>query len=433
MKSVWSDTSKRPCFESLDQEINTDVLIIGGGMAGINCAYMLKAAGVECVLVEADVIGSGATKNTTAKITVQHGLIYDDLITKFGAPKAQTYLDANRMALGKYRQLCENIDCDFEEKDSFVYTLNDTDKIEKERRALLSLGYPAEVTNEIPLPLEIAGAIKCSHQAQFNPLKFIAAMAENLCIYEHTPVFEIDGHTAMTGGGKGKITAKKIIVASHFPFLKWSGAYFLKMFQHRSYVIALENAPDVQGMYVDEAQTGYSFRNYNDLLLIGGGAHRTGKLGGGWAELEAFAGENYPDAPIKYHWAAQDCMTLDDVPYIGAYSRHSPDIYVASGFNKWGMTNSMVAAMLLTDGICGKENEFAPVFSPSRSILHPQLAVNAFEASANLLMISPKRCTHMGCALKWNAAEHTWDCPCHGSRFTQEGTLIDGPTMKNMR
>jgi hypothetical protein len=186
-------------------------------------------------------------------------------------------------------------------------------------------------------------------------------------------------------------------------------------------------------MYVDEAPKGLSFRNYGDLLLLGGGDHQTGKVGGGWPELLNFTKKYYPDCQKKYRWATQDCMTLDSVPYIGAYSGSTTDLYVATGFNKWGMTSSMLAAMILTDLVQERKNPYAEVFSPSRTILRPQLALNTVSAMINLLTPTTRRCPHMGCALKWNKLEHTWDCPCHGSRFTEEGTLIDNPATGNLK
>lgn len=425
MNSLWEQTSKHSGFDHLTQDIKTDILIIGGGIAGILCAYMLHQSGMPYVLAEAETVCGGITKNTTAKITSQHGLIYDKLIREFDEEKAKQYLEANEAALGKYRDLCRNIDCDFEEKASYVYSLDDRKKIEKEILALEKLGGHAEFANELALPFSVAGAVKYENQAQFHPLKFVSAISKGLHIYEHTAVRELAGTTAMTD--HGTITAKKIIVATHFPFLNKHGSYFLKMYQHRSYVLALENGPDVGGMYVDEAQKGMSFRNYKNLLLIGGGNHRTGKKGGNWDELRGFARQYYPDATEKYHWATQDCMTLDSVPYIGAYSAGTENLYVATGFHKWGMTSSMVSAMILCDMVQGKENPYAGVFSPSRTILRPQLAVNAFEAVVNLFTPTTKRCPHLGCALKWNPQEHTWDCPCHGSRFTEDGKLIDNP------
>lgn len=430
MQSVWSDSTKLPTFQKLQKDIHTDVLIVGGGIAGLLCAYRLEQAGVKYVLVEADRICNGITKNTTAKITSQHGLIYHKLVQRFGVDMARMYLDANEAALREYRKLCKSIDCDFETKDSYVYSLSHSHKIEKELDALQQIGFYAEYEDKLPLPFSVAGAVKLKNQAQFNPLKFLAEIAKDLNIYEHTKVQELAPNFAITE--HGTIRASKIIVATHFPFLNKHGSYFLKMYQHRSYVIAYENAPDVDGMYVDEAQKGLSFRNYKDLLLIGGGDHRTGKQGGNWQELSTFAATHYPTAREAYRWATQDCMTLDEIPYIGQYSKRTPSLYVATGFNKWGMTSAMAAATILRDMILDKENPYAPVFSPSRSILRPQLFVNAFEATTNLLTPTTKRCPHLGCALKWNPAEHSWDCPCHGSRFTQDGNLIDNPSTDDL-
>jgi len=425
MESLWEQTSGHTGFCHLEQDAKTDVLIIGGGIAGVLCAYLLHQAGVLYLLLEAETIGGGITKNTTAKITSQHGLIYDKLIRKFGAGQAKQYLDANEAALQKYRELCRGMDCDFEEKTAYVYSLNDRRKIERELDALEKLGVPGEFTDRLPLPFPVAGAVRYPNQAQFHPLKWIAAISKSLHICEHTPVRELIGTTAVTDSGK--VAAKAVIVATHFPFLNKHGSYFLKLYQHRSYVIALENAPDVDGMYVDEAQEGMSFRNARDLLLVGGGGHRTGKRGGAWRELREFARRYYPGATEKYQWATQDCMSLDGVPYIGPYSSSTSNLYVATGFNKWGMTSSMVSAMLLSDLVQGKTNPFAEVFSPSRTVLRPQLVVNGFEAAVGLLAPTTKRCPHMGCALKWNSQEHTWDCPCHGSRFTKKGKCIDNP------
>jgi hypothetical protein len=169
------------------------------------------------------------------------------------------------------------------------------------------------------------------------------------------------------------------------------------------------------------------------LLLLGGGGHRTGKPGGNWSELRNFASKNFPLSKEQYYWAAQDCMSLDSIPYIGNYSASTPDLYVASGFNKWGMTGAMTAAMILCDMVRGKDNAFAEVFNPSRSILKPQLLVNAGETALSYITPTSKRCSHLGCALKWNAAEHSWDCACHGSRFTEDGSVINNPANKDLR
>lgn len=424
-KSVWTESVKLPEFSSLKGEIKTDVLVIGGGMCGLLCAYLLDKEGIDYVLVEGERIASGITKNTTAKITSQHGILYDKLIKNAGAERAKMYLDASEKALDFFEDLCKNIDCNFEKKPAYTYSLQDRQKIENEVKAVNSLGKNAEFFEKTELPFKVKGAICFENQAQFNPLKFIAEIAKNLKIYENTFIRDITPKVAVSDNGK--IKAKKIIVATHFPFINKHGSYFLKLYQHRSYVSAYRNAQKIDGMYVDEDKKGMSFRNYGDLLLIGGGGHRTGKQGGAWHELHDFAKKYYPRAELKYEWATQDTMSLDSVPYIGKYSKNTPDLYVATGFNKWGMTSSYVAAEILTDMVSGKKNEYSEVFSPSRSILKPQLLVNGIETTANLLTPTVKRCPHLGCALKWNKAEHTWDCPCHGSRFEEDGKLIDNP------
>ncbi len=425
MHSLWEETVTPERFPSLNQNVNTDVLIIGGGLCGLLCAHRLHQEGIDYVLVEARRVCSGITKNTTAKITSQHGLIYHKLIRTVGIEKARQYLRANEAALKQYAQLCQDMDCDFEYRDAYVYSLDNAQKIRQEIEAYKTLGIQPSFCDTLPLPFPVAGAVRLEGQAQFNPLKFAGALSSGLHIYENTQVLELIGRKAVTPNGT--IQAKKILVTTHFPFLNKHGLYFLKLYQHRSYVIALKNAPQLEGMYVDEAQKGMSFRNYKDMLLVGGGDHRTGKNGGNWRELREFAKRYYPQATECGHWATQDCMSLDSIPYIGPYSANTEGLYVATGFHKWGMTSSMASAMLLSDFVQGKENPWSPVFSPSRSILHPQLAVNAGESMLNLLTPSTKRCPHLGCALKWNPLERTWDCPCHGSRFTEDGRLIDNP------
>ena len=431
MGSVWTDDLRMPCFPPLWGQARTDVLIIGGGMAGLLCARMLQNAGVDCAVAEAASIAGGITKNTTAKITSQHGLIYQQLAKRFGTEKAALYLQANEQALAAFRTLCAGIDCDFSEEDNYIYSTDNREKLEQEMQALESIGAKAEFAENLPLPFPTVGAVKLPHQAQFHPLKFLSAIADELTIYENTPVRRLEKGAAVTD--RGVIRADAFVVTTHFPFLNKHGSYFLKLYQQRSYVLALENAPALRGMYLDERENGLSFREYDGRLILGGGGHRTGHEGGGWNALEQFAKTHYPDARITHRWAAQDCMSLDGVPYIGRYSAMTPNLYVASGFNKWGMTTSMVAAQLLTDIITGKKSPYEAVFSPSRSMLHAQLGVNAVEAGKNLLTVSPRRCSHLGCALKWNPQERSWDCPCHGSRFEENGRLIDNPATKNLR
>lgn len=431
MSSIWAQEAELPRFGPPEGDLRADVLVIGGGLAGILCAWRLAQDGVDCVLVEADRLCGGVTQNTTAKITAQHGLIYHKLTEKLGPERARLYLEANLAALEEYRGLCREIDCDFEEKDSFVYAVNGLRQIDRELAALDRLGFPAEFAAELPLPIPTAGAVRFPNQAQFHPLKFAAALVRNLRIFEGARVLELSPGTAVTG--HGKIRAEKTVIATHFPMLNKHGSYFLKLYQSRSYVLALDNAPDVGGMYVDEDEKGLSFRNAGGRLLLGGGGHRTGKRGDGWKGLESIARTHWPEARPAARWAAQDCVSLDGAPYVGRYSKRTHGLYVVTGFNKWGMTSAMAASAVLADLVQGRENPYAAAFDPSRTVLRPQLAVNGWEAALGLLTPAVPRCPHMGCALKYNAQEHSWDCSCHGSRFGENGRLLDNPANGDLR
>ncbi len=431
MNSVWLEGVEKTKFQSLSGIIKTDVLVIGGGICGLLCGSMLKRAGVDCLVAESKEICGSVTGDTTAKITFQNGIIYDDIFNSYGKDGATAYFNAHKSALEEYKKLCSDIDCDFKESSATVFSLKGKEKIEKELSAYQKLGVDAELNKKSVLPIKIDSAVTVKNQGEFNPLKFAYSIAKELNILEHTKIIEIRDNCAVAENGK--IFAKKIIVATHFPFINKYGGYFLKLYQHRSYVLALKNAQDVGGMYVDENIKGLSFRNYKDLLLLGGGSHRTGKKGGNWQELEEFRKKYYPQSTVVARWATQDCMSLDGIPYIGRYSESTPNLYVATGFNKWGMTSSMVAAMVLRDSILGKENENAFVFSPQRSIFKPQLAINVGESLLGILKPTAPRCPHLGCALNYNKAEHSWDCSCHGSRFTATGKLLNNPATSDKK
>lgn len=431
-ESVWHAQTVLPRFPRLERDRTADVLVIGGGIAGLLSAYRLQQAGARVLLVEGGRICGGVTGYTTAKITAQHGLLYDKLLRRFGAEQAGLYLRANLKALKAYQTLCQRIDCDFELRDSCVYTLDRPEKIHAELEALRRLGYPAEFSVADELPFPTAGAVRFPAQAQFNPLAFLAALAGRLPIFEDTFITEIRDGAARTANGR-TIRARQYVAATHFPFINKHGNYFLKLYQQRSYVLALENAPPLSAMYLDEKSGGLSLRGYRNLLLLGGGGHRTGKPGGGWDYLRQAAVRYYPAALEKYRFAAQDCMSLDGMPYIGRYSSGTAELYVATGFNKWGMTTAMTAAEVLTALLQGRPDPYGGIFSPSRSVLRPQLFCNGAEAVAGLLTPTAPRCPHLGCALRWNRMEHSWDCPCHGSRFGEDGRLLDNPATGDLK
>lgn len=430
IESVWANDNSLPSFPALNQDINTEILIVGGGLAGILCAWQMQQRGIPYVLIEADRICGGITRNTTAKITAQHGLIYKKLLSNFGEEKAKAYWQVNQNAVEEFGTLAQAVPCDFEYRSSYLYAMKSRGALEGEMEAMERLGIPFSFRKTVQLPFPVAGSICLENQAQFHPLKLAAGLVPGMHIYEHTKAKEFVGNTVRTE--RGTIHASKIVICTHFPILNKHGGYFLKMYQQRSYVLALENAQQIDGMYRDADEKGLSFRSYGNLLLLGGGGHRTGKKGGGWEQLRTAASLHYPQARVVTQWAAQDCMTLDGVPYIGHYGKGTSETYVATGFNKWGMTTSMAAASVLADLVQGKKTVYTELFSPQRSSMHPKLFTNAVEATVNLLTPTAPRCPHLGCALKWNPQEHSWDCPCHGSRFDSDGKLLDGPATGNL-
>lgn len=474
MKSIWANSCEIEKRKSLDKDIQAEIVVIGAGLAGILTAKKLCDCGHDVVVLEADCIAGGQTQNTTAKITAQHGLIYDSLMNTFDEIKARQYAFNNQNAVDDYKKMIdkEKIDCDFETACAYVYSDKDDNALNDENTACKKLGLDTKLC-KISLPFGEFRAIKMENQAQFNPLKFIKAVSGNLKIYEHTAVTEIEDNTVFANGFK--VEAQKIVFACHFPFVNFPGMYFARMYQQRSYVIAVENADFPKGMYISDDEFPMSFRHYKDYLLIGGYGHRTGEnTVNAYEQLELFAKKHFPTANIIARWAAQDCITADSVPYIGVFSDDRPDWYVATGFMKWGMTHSMAAANIITDMINGEYANDAEIFSPSRFNLTAFKGIlqNAAQAVKGLakenfslsdetvqnilpdhaavidtdsgkigvyknlngeIYCVDNACPHLGCQLVWNDVEKTWDCPCHGSRFDYKGNLINNPAQISIK
>ena len=475
MESIWSKTWNRKKRAALTGEQKTDVVVIGGGMAGILTAWRLMQAGVDVVVLEANRVGSGQTENTTAKITSQHGMFCHTFFEKKGEEIAGKYVQANQAAVEEYKRIVreEAIDCDFNVCDSYVYS-KDEEKLEQETEAAKKLGVDAVFEKQIEIPVSCAGAVRFPGQAQFHPLKFIDALAGSLNIYEGTLVKEVEEHLVKTDGGSVK--ADHIVFAAHFPFVNFPGMYFARMHQERSYVLALENAGTLHGMYIGDGNDTLSFRQYGPYILLGGQAHRVGENqeGGRYERLKKAARKCYPSGCVMAFWSAQDCITTDKIPFIGQYADDRPNWFAATGFQKWGMSSAMVSAMLLTDRICGLENPYAEVFTSSRFSLEeiPQLVTDSGQAVKGLTKrffhlpdetvsgLKPGHgavvetlegkagvykteegeihqadivCPHLGCELTWNPDERSWDCPCHGSRFDYKGNLMDGPAQEGIQ
>ena len=387
MESIWTNNTGKKDFEVLSGNQKTDTVVIGGGMAGVLTAYYLQQVGVPVIVLEANRVGSGQTRKTTAKITSQHNLIYEKLLRVFGKEKAIHYARANEKAIDAYEQLIEKekIDCGFVRCSSFLFSRTGEELLRAEEKAAEQLHLPVRYTQKTELPFSVAGALEFQNQAKFHPLHFLYHLADQLTVYEKTKVLRVDGN-------------------------------------------------------------GLSFRSQGDILLFGGGSHRTGKnkKGGKYEMFREKAEEFWPGCRETACWSAQDAMTLDGVPYIGKFSGKKENWYVATGFGKWGMTSSMVSARLLTAEIIGHPFPEADIFSPQRKITGEAIkglanhSIQMVMGMGKRLIPFPKRknskgekvipvCPHMGCRLIWNPEEQTYECPCHGSRFDKEGHLLDDP------
>lgn len=457
MKSIWSKTVQLEKREPLKEDLRVENVVIGAGIAGILIAYLLQEKGREVIVLEAKEIASGQTKNTTAKITSQHGLIYDDMMKKCGIERARSYAEANEAAIQLYREIItkEGISCEFEELPSFLYSTEEfgEERLKREAQAARRLGIHASYLNGeelTELPFEVTGAVRFDGQAQFHPLMFIKELAKKLTIYEYTKVLEVDEYIISTD--KHVIVAENVIFATHYPFPIVPGYYFLRQHQSRSYALALEGEgvpKQLRGMYYSIDRDGLSFRCAQGLLILGGSSHRTGKYGTekitehgidktGFSHLKQKAMKCYKKAEIIDAWAAQDCMPHDGIPFIGRFSRKHEHWYVATGFQKWGMSTAMVSAMVISDLIAGNKNPYVQAFSPQRLLVRAGIKnfmIDAGESMWRLLLgcfVKPEhRCSHMGCALVWNEDEETWDCPCHGSRYTKNGEIVDNPAQQD--
>lgn len=419
-KSIWEKDIKIKRFRSLQKDIETGVLVIGAGITGLLCAFELQKRGISVVVVEQNRVGRGITKNTTGFVTAQHETLYQDLIKKFGKKKAKEYLDINLLAVQKYKELGERFDIDFKECPSILYSTISDIKIIKEKEALDSLGYETEFVDSIPLDIPIKKGIKFSSQAKIHPLKLIKSLAEVLDIYENTKIIKLTNNCAYTKNNKIKFN--KVIIATHFPFINRVGLYFMKLYQRRSYVVGLPYE-SVEGTYCSIDPNGLYFRSYGDYLLIGGNDRDTKSKCTRSFEEDMY--KLFKNKKFDYSWSNQDTVSLDGVPYIGRYSIFYPSWYVATGFNLWGLTWAMASSIILADQI--QKQETISIINPRRSMFNTQLFKNLLNTLLNLVTFKTPRCSHLGCALKYNKIEGTWECPCHGSRYTLDGALLNGP------
>lgn len=489
-QSYWRNF-ELPIFNKMTEDQSFDVAIVGGGITGITTGYLLAKEGLKVVIIEAGRILTGTTGHTTAKITAQHDIIYDEFISHFGEEKARMYYDANTDALNFIRKMVQinQIDCDYSDQDAIIYadTEQGVSKVEKEAKAYQTLGITSTTINSIPFDIPIQTGLVMHNQAQFHPLKYLNQLVKQFVdaggtIYENTAAADIeDGDSPWVLLRNGtKIHCQYIIAASHFPFCDKKGLFFARMYVERSYILGLKTKKAFPGgMYISADTPTRSLRSTpmdgENLVLVAGEGHKTGQeidTIKHYLALEQFAEDVLGIEEYKYRWSAQDMTTLDKVPFVGPLTENQPRVLVATGYRKWGMTNGTAAAILLKDLVLEKDNPYRELYTPSRFHadpdvkkfistnldvakhlikgklevipMHPSelgkdegspVMINGQRAGAyrdqeGKLHIVDTTCKHLGCEVEWNDGDRTWDCPCHGSRYSIDGEVLNGPAVR---
>jgi glycine/D-amino acid oxidase-like deaminating enzyme/nitrite reductase/ring-hydroxylating ferredoxin subunit len=484
--SLWMDTAPATDYPPLEPGAHFDVAVLGAGIAGLTTAYLLERQGASVAVIEADRVAAGVTAYTTAKVSSLHGTIYSTVERKFGADGARTYGEANEAAKEWMAALVDElgIDCDWRRKPAFTYAEDESDvaKVQQEVEAAQRAGLPATFTTDTDLPWPVEGAVRFENQAEFHPRRYLLAIAERL-----SNVYELTRATGVSAGSphrvqttRGEITADDVVVATHFPFLDRAG-FFARMHPERSYGLGiyLNGGDPPQGMYLSTESPSHTVRSHptanGEMLIAGGESHKVGQADEAECvqRLEAWAHARFDVRSIEYRWSTQDNMPVDSLPYIGRLLPFQRGIWVATGFLKWGLTNGTAAGMILADLIGGRDHPWADLFDATR--IKPIASASEFvKENANVglhfvgdhlakpdvrsvdevprgegrlvregagksaayrdddgvLHVVSSVCTHLGCQVKWNSAERSWDCPCHGSRFHWDGTVLQGPAVK---
>lgn len=493
-KPYWREI-ELPSFEALNEDLSVDVAVVGAGITGITAAYLLTQEGLKVAILEAGTVLNGTTGHTTAKLTAQHDIIYDELISHFGEEKARQYYESTSSAIEFVEQLVneKGIDCDFSKEDAYVYATTEQSKkkLGTESEAYQRLGIPGTLKDTIPFNIQVTGALAMHNQAQYHPLKFLRALLDEAVkagcqVYEHTTAWDIEDAESsqpvvVTKGGN-RVSCKHVIMASHFPFYDKPGLYFARMYASRSYAIGIKTDKEYPGgMYISADDPPRSIRytpiDGEKLIIVGGEKHKTGQgedTMKHFEALEAFAEEVFGIKEYAYRWSAQDLITLDKVPYIGPITEDRLNVLIATGFKKWGMTTGIFAGHLLRDYVLDRDNPYKDLYSPHRFQADPELKnvittnldvakhlikgkiefvpkdadelvagegcsvmfngkrAGGYKDDHGKLFVVDTTCTHLGCECEWNHAEKTWDCPCHGSRYSFKGEVIEGPAKEGL-
>jgi glycine/D-amino acid oxidase-like deaminating enzyme/nitrite reductase/ring-hydroxylating ferredoxin subunit len=487
LHSLWLDTAPTTHYPRLSGELEVDVAVVGGGVAGLTTALLLQRAGLRVAVLEAVRVGSGVTGCTTAKVSALQSTIYSTISRRHDAATAGVYAAASLGGVERLASIVteETIDCELERHDAFTYAADESERaaVEREAEVATEAGLPVEFVETVDLPYPVHGAVRLADQVQIHPVRYVQGLAAALerggsSVFENSRVVKVrEGDPSRVATADGEVRAKHVVIATHYPILD-RGLYFARLKAQRSYCIAarLASGQPSRGMSISAGSPTRSVRSEGDRLIIGGEGHSSGATSATperFARLEQFARENWDVAEITHRWSAQDPVHYDHLPVIGAYRPGSSNLWVSSGFMKWGFSTATFAATILADAITGTAPEWAETFSPNRvsakslhevaqlggkftvdmvadRVRRPQTRTvddiprgearvvpekgtgrkGVFCDDEGVLHAVSLRCTHMHCILRFNSAERSWDCPCHGSRFDVDGAVLEGPAIK---
>ncbi|MDQ0076552.1 FAD-dependent oxidoreductase [Arthrobacter oryzae] len=506
--SLWAATSASTSYAALNADLEVDVAVIGGGIAGLTAALALKRAGQTVAVLEAARVGTGVTGNTTGKVTSLHRLAYTELAGRHGAEAARIYGQANEAAIQHVAGTVteEGIDCGFRRVSNYTYAESEAtlDLVREEAALAARLGLPASFTTEVPLPFAVKGAVRFGDQAQIHALRYVQGLAravdgDGSFVFEESPATGFrDGTPAVADTERGSVRAREIIVATNMP-IEDRGIFAERCYLHRSYIVAARSdLPPLDSTFLSLDEPMRSILTIEldgtSYVLTGGEGHPASERSDSaerYRRLSSFARDRLGADEIVYRWSTQDAMPADGLPYVGPMSPDSRHIHVITGLRKWGLTNGTAAALILRDTLCGRSNPWAAVFDSTRGVRDGRAAQAdgeptdgelaggeptdseptdgeqtesgqppaSPEAPAVPLVIAPGEgqvvdvdgaktavylspagnlsavsavCTHLGCTVEFNPADVTWDCPCHGSRFSTDGTVVQGPAARNL-
>lgn len=480
-ESIWLKDAKT-FYPTCSNHQVCDVLIIGAGLTGITTAYYLSRETSDVIVVEADIVGNGASGRNTGKVSSQHDIIYHKLINKLGIEKAKAYYTSNKEAIESIENIIkdEHIECDYTKCSSYLYTVNisEIEILKDEFQACLDLNIPCKYVEKCELPYPIKGAILFYDQSKYNPYKYLKGICKildktDIKIYEHSPIKEVkrDNGRYLAYGNGFEIEAKRIVLATQFPFIDDKNFYFSRLFPETSYLCCGETKKDINNTFLQMEKPHFTLSSFmmdhKKMLIAGGYPHKPGHDDKPHHQLiTSHVQSVFQIKNVTFSWSTQDYMPVDDIAMIGRIHRNDDTLLFASGFRKWGNTQSNIAAKTLTAILIGQDSPYIEMYDPHRtssflntyglkenlSILTslisgkfkfndfhvpPKNTASIFQHNGNTygmyrdefdgFHVVNIKCPHMGCTLIFHEEEKSWDCPCHGSRFDADGKIIKGP------